>query len=119
MSNTNSAPENFTRETSQPVDGTTPSTSTTIDGATSALARAPLQGAGNLLSRFAYSTGYCLSYGVVFPTLLFLNVVPGARVLTSGFVDGAAAADNYVRSLRSAPQPASLSRAEGIQPAMA
>jgi hypothetical protein len=52
------------------------------------------------LSRLTYSTGYYLSYGVVFPTLFFLRAVPGAQAVVSGFVDGAAAARHYVGGLR-------------------
>jgi hypothetical protein len=57
------------------------------------------------LSRIAYDSGYYLSYGVVFPTVFLVQIIPGARVLASGFVDGAAAARNYVDTLR---QPAKL-----------
>ena len=54
------------------------------------------------LSQFAYASGYYLSYGVVFPTLFIIHIIPGGRSLISGFVDGAAAADAYLKGLRAA-----------------
>ncbi len=56
-----------------------------------------------LLSKIAYGSGYYLSYGVVFPTLFLVHAIPGARAAASGFVDGVAAARDYVGTLR---QPA-------------
>ena len=52
------------------------------------------------LSRMTYSTGYYLSYGVVFPTLFLVRIIPGAQAVVSGFVDGAVAARAYVEDLR-------------------
>jgi hypothetical protein len=67
------------------------------DGASDALARAkqavPIT--GEYVSRFVYSSFYYLSYGVVFPTLLVTNFVPGCGPIATGLVDGGAAA-NYV-----------------------
>jgi len=54
------------------------------------------------LSQFAYAGGYYLSYGIVFPTLFMIHIIPGGRSLISGFVDGAAAADAYLKGLRAA-----------------
>jgi hypothetical protein len=53
----------------------------------------------DILSRFVYDSGYYLSYGVVFPTLFVVHVIPGGRRLISGFVDGAAAAKDYLKRL--------------------
>jgi hypothetical protein len=53
----------------------------------------------HFLSRFAYDSGYYLSYGVVFPTLFIVHIIPGGRRLISGFVDGAAAANDYLKRL--------------------
>lgn len=52
------------------------------------------------LSRMTYNTGYYVSYGVVFPTLFLVRIIPGAQTVVSGFVDGAAAARVYVGGLR-------------------
>jgi hypothetical protein len=52
------------------------------------------------LSRMAYDSGYYLSYGVVFPAVFLVHIIPGGRALTSGFVDGAVAARKYVDGLR-------------------
>jgi hypothetical protein len=54
------------------------------------------------LSRIAYDGGYYLSYSVVFPTLFMIHIIPGGRSLISGFVDGAAAANVYLKGLRAA-----------------
>jgi hypothetical protein len=54
------------------------------------------------ISRIAYDSGYYLSYGVVFPTLFMIHIIPGGRRLISGFVDGAAAANVYLKGLRAA-----------------
>ncbi|HVC98311.1 MAG TPA: hypothetical protein VND64_31870, partial [Pirellulales bacterium] len=43
-----------------------------------------------------------LSYGVVFPTLFIVHIIPGGRRLISGFVDGAAAANVYLKGFRAA-----------------
>jgi hypothetical protein len=56
------------------------------------------------LSRVAYNCGYYLSYGIVFPPLFVVNIVPGGAALVSGFVDGAAAARDYVLGVRSGPR---------------
>jgi hypothetical protein len=53
----------------------------------------------SVLSRIAYDSGYYLTYGVVFPTVFLVHLIPGARGLASGFVDGAAAAKKYVDGL--------------------
>jgi hypothetical protein len=57
-----------------------------------------------LLSRVAYDCGYYLAYGIVFPPLFVVNIVPGGAALVSGFVDGAAAARDYVHGVRSGPR---------------
>jgi len=52
------------------------------------------------LSQMIYNTGYYLSYGVVFPPVFLARIIPGAQAVASGFVDGAAAARDYVEGLR-------------------
>lgn len=58
-----------------------------------------------VLSRIAYDSGYYLAYGVVFPSAFLVHAIPGARVATSGFADGFAAARDYVHSLRQSATP--------------
>src|SRR5215471_17907975 len=48
--------------------------------------------ATNPISRFVYSTFYYTSYGIVFPTVFVLNVVPGLGPVARGVADGARAA---------------------------
>jgi hypothetical protein len=61
------------------------------------------QSAEHFLSRLAYNGGYYLSYGVVFPTLFVVNIVPGGTAMVSGIVDGAIAASDYVHGVRAGP----------------
>ena len=72
------------------------------------------------LSRIAYDSGYYLSYGVVFPTLFIMHIIPGGRRLISGFVDGAAAANVYLNGLRATTPgvPAIAAEPEGDRPAI-
>jgi hypothetical protein len=105
-----------------------------LQSAAAALQRAPMKlrdaaaerepllpAARQLLSRFSYNAGYCISYGVVFPTLFLVNLVPGASTLASGFVEGALAANNYVQSLQTAKmqQPAVTDDRPAFSPAAA
>lgn len=50
----------------------------------SAVASAP----GRFLSKLVYTTGYGLSYGLVFPALLLARVVPKENALIRGMTDG-------------------------------
>ena len=61
-----------------------------------------------LLSRMAYDSGYYLAYGIVFPAAFLIHVIPGARRISSGVIDGTQAARNYLDHLReqkTAPAP--------------
>jgi hypothetical protein len=51
---------------------------------------------GGFLSRLAYTTGYAVSYGVVFPTLFVAQTVPKDNTLVHGLIDGAHAARDSV-----------------------
>lgn len=72
------------------------------DGASDAAARVQkaLPATGEFVSRFVYSSCYFVSYGVVFPAMFVANVVPGGGPIASGLLDGANAANDYVREMR-------------------
>lgn len=59
-----------------------------------------LPAAGRLLSKAVYTTCYCASYGVTFPTVLLLHVIPGGIPIATGFADGARSARDYVRGMQ-------------------
>jgi hypothetical protein len=91
---------NLTSDVFQPVTEAMQNAMTTeSNGAVSGSTNRQRQGVTQLLSQLSYCTGYYVAYGVVLPTLLLVKVVPGAHTLVSGFVDGATAAGEYVRSL--------------------
>jgi hypothetical protein len=58
-----------------------------------AILEATAPDATNPISRFVYSTFYYTSYGIVFPTVFVLNVVPGLGPVARGLADGANAAN--------------------------
>lgn len=68
------------------------------DGTSDAIAKAreAVPAVGRFVSRVVYSSSYYLSFGVVFPTMLVANIVPGGEVLASGLVDGASAARSAI-----------------------
>src|SRR5579859_4788193 len=72
------------------------------DGAGGALARAKqaLPATGEYISSFVYSSFYYLSYGVVFPTLLVTNFIPGLGCVADGLTDGAAAANDVIVEMK-------------------
>jgi hypothetical protein len=59
-----------------------------------------LPAAGSFLSQAVYTGCYCVSYGVTFPTVFLVNVIPGGIPLAAGIADGARSARNYVRGVR-------------------
>ena len=71
-------------------------------GAIDALAKAKqtIPVAGKYVSRFVYSGFYYFSYGVVFPTLLGTNFIPGCGSIASGLVDGATAAKDAIVEMK-------------------
>jgi hypothetical protein len=52
--------------------------------------------AANFLSRLLYQSSYMLSFGVVFPVMLVVRVVPKNNAIVHGLVDGALAARDQV-----------------------
>ncbi len=52
------------------------------------------------VSKTIYTTCYCMSYGIMFPTFLVLSFVPKDNVICHGLVDGAQAAADSVHKLR-------------------
>lgn len=68
------------------------------DGTGDAVARAreAAPAVGRFVSRVVYSSCYYVSFGVVFPTMLVANIVPGGDVLASGLLDGASAARSAI-----------------------
>ena len=60
------------------------------------------------LTSAAYHSGYYLAFGVTFPTLFAVHMIPGGRRMVSGFVDGAVAARDYLDNLEASKvvQPA-------------
>ncbi|MBS0262639.1 MAG: hypothetical protein JSS02_11865 [Planctomycetes bacterium] len=67
---------------------------------TTARARGFASSAGKALNRAIYVSCYSVSYGVTFPTVLLLNVIPGGVSFATGVADGARAARDYVASLQ-------------------
>jgi hypothetical protein len=61
--------------------------------------------AGQFLSQAAYKTCYGISYGVVFPTMLIVGLIPKNNAAVLGFIDGALAAMDSVREMKSRPIP--------------
>jgi hypothetical protein len=55
---------------------------------------------GKLLSRAVYHGCYFTTYGITFPTVLLVNVIPGGISLAAGISDGARSARDYVRGMR-------------------
>ena len=76
-----------------------------------------------VLTSAAYHSGYYLAFGVTFPTLFAVHMIPGGRRMVSGFVDGAVAARDYLDNLQAAktaqPVAAAEAPAEGSATAMA
>jgi hypothetical protein len=72
------------------------------DGAADARARVAetLPAVTGFISRLVYTTSYTLSYGVVFPTMLVVSVVPKENAIVHGLVDGGRAAKDTVANMR-------------------
>ena len=51
---------------------------------------------GQFMSRMVYTSCYGLSYGVVFPVMLVVRIIPKDNAMVHGFVDGAIAAREQV-----------------------
>lgn len=59
-----------------------------------------LPAVGGFISRLVYTTSYTLSYGVVFPTMLVVSVLPKENAVVHGLVDGGRAAKDTVANMR-------------------
>ena len=68
------------------------------DGTSDAVAKAreAVPVVGRFVSRVVYSSSYYVSFGVVFPTMLVANIVPGGEALATGLMDGATAARSAI-----------------------
>jgi hypothetical protein len=53
--------------------------------------------AGRFLSRAVYRVSYVVSFGVVFPAVLFASAVPRRNAVVDGLIDGAQAAMDAVQ----------------------
>jgi hypothetical protein len=56
-----------------------------------------LPATGRFLGRLVYNTSYALSFGVTFPVMMIVRVVPRDNALVHGLVDGALAARDRVQ----------------------
>ena len=72
------------------------------DGAYEIQARASqaLPATGRFLGRVVYHTAYAVSFGVTFPVMMIVRVVPKDNALIHGLLDGAAAARERVHDRR-------------------
>jgi hypothetical protein len=77
---------------------------------TAGRARTFLTAAGKAINRTIYVSCYSLSYGITFPTVLLLNIIPGGVSFAGGIVDGAREAQKYVSGLQSQSAAAKRSR---------
>ena len=73
-----------------------------VDGASDARQRVAelVPATGALLSQTLYGGCYCVSYGVVFPTVLLASLLPTNNILGKGFSDGANAAGDRVSQIK-------------------
>ncbi len=56
--------------------------------------------ASNVVAKTIYTTCYCVSYGIIFPTMLVASFIPTNNVICHGLTDGAQAAADSVYNLR-------------------
>jgi hypothetical protein len=85
------------------------------DGASDAVAKVKqaVPVTGEYVSRFVYSSFYYLSYGVVFPTLLVTNFIPGCGPIADGLVDGATAANDVILEMKEKTAARKAANTEG------
>lgn len=70
-------------------------------GALADRTRQALPAAGQMVQKLVYSSGYYVSYGIVFPTLFLTRIIPGGSLLVTGMSDGAAAASSSLQRMGS------------------
>src|SRR5262249_33118776 len=112
----NAHPVEAPRNTVKAVSTAMATAATAVKERTSdALARAKqaLPAAGEYVARFAYSSCYYLSYGVVFPTLLVTNYLPGCGTIADGLVDGATAANDVIVDMKEKSAARKAARSAG------
>jgi len=56
---------------------------------------------GQFLSQAAYKTCYGISFGVVYPTMLIVSLIPKNNAAVHGFIDGAHAAMDSMNEMKS------------------
>jgi hypothetical protein len=61
--------------------------------------------AGQAISSAVYRTSYAISYGLVFPAMLIARAVPTNNAPVHGLVDGARAAIDTLKEMKSEPAP--------------
>jgi hypothetical protein len=83
-------------------------------GASDALAKVKhaVPATGEYVSHFVYSSFYYLSYGVVFPTLLVTNFIPGCSPIADGLADGATAANDVIAEMKQKAAARKAAKAE-------
>ncbi len=88
-------------------------------GAVDARARvdSALPGVSRFMSRFAYTTCYTISYGVVFPSVLIARSVPKNNAIVHGLVDGANAALDMVDEMNKRKAEAQAAPVPSPEPA--
>jgi hypothetical protein len=59
--------------------------------------------AGQAISTAVYRTSYAISYGLVFPAMLIARTIPTNNALVHGLVDGAKAAIDTIKDMKSEP----------------
>lgn len=70
-----------------------------VDDAKSAASRA-VPALGGMLTGLTYKACYGVSYGVVFPTMLVVNLVPKENAAVHGLIDGARAAMDLIEEMK-------------------
>lgn len=60
-------------------------------------------GLGNSVSRFAYTSSYMLSYGIVYASVFVARSVPQDNPIVEGFIDGGRAAMEALNEARVGP----------------
>lgn len=85
------------------------------DGASDALAKArqAVPATREFVTKSVYSSFYYLSFGVVFPTLLVTNFIPGCGPIANGLADGATAANAVVREMKESAAARKAAKIEG------
>ncbi len=75
----------------------------TKDGVEQARATAGdvIPAAGQFLSQAAYKTCYGISFGVVYPTMLLVGLIPKNNAAVNGLIDGAHAAMDSLTEMKS------------------